>query len=118
MQVRIQAHDFDLTPALRSHVTQRVRFALTRYRDHVRRIEVRLSDENGPRGGVDKRCRLHLRVGGLPDIVIDDTEADLYAAVTRSAERAERALGRQIRRSRTLPSQRMREWPTEAEAHA
>ena len=40
MQVRIQAHDFDLTPALRSHVTQRVRFALTRYRDHVRRIEV------------------------------------------------------------------------------
>lgn len=109
MRFTIQAHDFALTPALREHVTRRVSFALTRYRDHVRRIDVRLSDENGPRGGVDKRCCLRLRVGGRPDIVIDNTEEDLYTAVSRSADRAERALIRQLLRSRALPPRRA--WP-------
>lgn len=100
MQLEIQARDIELSPALKLHVERRVRFALTRYRDRVTRISVRLSDENGPRGGVDKRCRLHLLLGGLPDIVVEDTEADLYVAVSRSAERAERTLGRQLGRSR------------------
>ncbi|PZP64484.1 MAG: hypothetical protein DI596_01835 [Azospira oryzae] len=48
MQIDIQARDFTLTEGLRAHVERRLRFALTRYRDCVRRITVRLADVNGP----------------------------------------------------------------------
>ena len=38
-------------------------------------VAVRLSDINGPKGGLDKHCHLQLRLRGLPDIVVKDTEA-------------------------------------------
>jgi ribosome-associated translation inhibitor RaiA len=61
---------------------------------------VRLSDVNGPRGGEDKRCHIEVRLRGMPDVVIVDTEADLYVAIDRATERAGRALVRRLERRR------------------
>jgi ribosomal subunit interface protein len=100
MQIDIQAYDFTLTDAIRYHARRRLRFALSRHDRHVRRVVVRLSDTNGPRGGVDKRCRLQLLLLGLPDVVIEDTETDLYLAIDRAADRAGRTLNRRLDRQR------------------
>ncbi|TXF10955.1 ribosome hibernation-promoting factor, HPF/YfiA family [Pelomicrobium methylotrophicum] len=100
MQIDIQARDFTLTEGLRAHVERRLRFALTRYRDCVRRITVRLADVNGPRRGADKRCLLQLRLNGLPDIIVEDIEADLYVAVDRAVSRARRTVERYQQRRR------------------
>ena len=100
MQIDLQAHDFLLTEGLRVHVEQRLRFALNRFQDRVARVAVRLSDVNGPRGGVDKHCHLQVRLRGLPDIVVRETQADLYVAVDRAAERTGRTLGRYLQRAR------------------
>ena len=100
MQIDLQAHDFVLTEGLRTHVTQRLRFALTRFQDRVARIAVRLSDVNGSRGGVDKHCHLQVRLRGLPNIVVRETQADFYVAVDRAAQRAGRTLGRYLQRAR------------------
>lgn len=99
MQIDIQARGFALSAGLRTHVEHRLRFALSRFQDRLMRVTVRLSDVNGPRGGVDKLCQFHLRLHGLPDIVVKDTEADLYVAVDRAAERAGRTLRRHLRRA-------------------
>ena len=100
MQVEIHTHGFELTAGLRVHVEQRLQYTLSRFQERVARVAVRLSDINGPRGGVDKHCHLQLRLRGLPDIVIKDTEADLYVAVDRAAQRAGRTLERHLRRAR------------------
>ena len=100
MQIDLQAHDFLLTEGLRVHVEQRLRFALNRFQDRVARVAVRLSDVNGPRGGLDKHCHLQVRLRGLPDIVVRETQADLYVAVDRAAERTGRTLGRYLQRAR------------------
>jgi ribosome-associated translation inhibitor RaiA len=100
MHIDIQARDFSLTQALRSHVERRVGFALgTRY-DQIRRIRVRLSDINGPRGGNDKCCRLCVVLPGQADVVIEDTQANLYAAIDRATDRAGRAVARKLARIR------------------
>lgn len=99
MQIDIQARGFVLAEGLRTHVEHRLRFALTRFQDRVVRVVVRLSDVNGPRGGVDKHCHLQLYLRGLPEIVVKDTEADLHAAVNRAAERAGRTLARYLQRT-------------------
>jgi putative sigma-54 modulation protein len=100
MHIDIQARGFELTDGLREHTIRRLSFATNWARDEVRRINVRLSDVNGPRGGEDKRCLIQIPLSGRPDIVIDDLETDLYVAIDKAIGRVERVLAKQIERAR------------------
>lgn len=98
MQIDIQARQFSLTDALRRHAEWRLRFALTYFDNRIQRVVMRLSDISGMRGGTDKRCHLHVVLRGLPDVVIEDTEADLYIAIDRATDRAGRTIERRLTR--------------------
>lgn len=100
MQISIQANGFSLTEGLRTHIERRMRAALGWTGGHLRRLAVSLSDINGPRGGRDKRCKVQVRLAGGAEVVIEDTETDLYAAIDRAAERADRAVVRRMERQR------------------
>ena len=100
MQIDIQARNFPLTDAMRRHTERRLGFALSARDDHIQRVIVRLSDINGPRGGVDKCCHIQVAIARLPDVVIEDIEADLYSAIDRAADRAGRTVGRRLVRQR------------------
>ncbi|MBF0470375.1 MAG: HPF/RaiA family ribosome-associated protein [Gammaproteobacteria bacterium] len=100
MQIDIQARNFPLTSVLRGHVKRRLGFALSARDENIMRIKVRLSDINGPRGGADKCCHIQVVLPHLPDVVIEDTEVDLYAAIDRAADRAGRTVGRRLARHR------------------
>jgi ribosomal subunit interface protein len=112
MQIDIQARHFDLTRALRVHVKRRLDFALGNRYSHIQRILVRLSDINGPRGGEDKHCRIQVVLPNLEDVVIEDTETNLYLAISRAADRAGRTVARKLARvkhryQRLLPASPM-----------
>ena len=100
MQIDVHALGFELTPALREHIERRLHFALARSDAVVARLSVRLSDLNGPRGGEDKRCHLRITLTDAPEVLIEDTEADLYVAIDRAADRAGRTVARRLERSR------------------
>ena len=100
MHIDIQARSFSLTDALCEHIKRRLGFALSARDEHIQRVLVRLSDINGPRGGDDKHCHIQVKLSHLPDVVIEDTEADLYDAIDRAAERAGRTVGRRLTRQR------------------
>jgi putative sigma-54 modulation protein len=101
MQIEIQARNFSLTRAMRVHIERRLGFALSTCCRHVKRILVRLSDVNGPRGGNDKRCHLEVILPGQA-VIVEDTEADLYFAINRAATRAGRTVARRLRRRRDI----------------
>ena len=96
MQIAIQAHGFSLTDSLEQHVQDRLRFAFSRVSGRVRRVLVTLSDINGPRGGVDKRCLLEVRLDGLSSVIVQDIQTDLYTAIDRAAGRAARSVMRRL----------------------
>ena len=98
MQISIRSRNFSLTEALRNHASKRLHFALSRCSNHIRRVIMQLSDINGPRGGIDKRCQLRLVLDGLPDVIINDIEADMYTAIDRATDRAGRTLARKLGR--------------------
>ena len=100
MQVDIQSTGFKLTDGIRASLMKRLTDDLNHGDDHVTRVIVRLSDINGPRGGVDKRCFIEVRLKHAPALVIEDTEADLYLAIDRATERAGRAMERSLARQR------------------
>ena len=98
MKIDIQTHGFTLSDALRTQTERRLRFAFGGLGSRVGRVGVRLTDENGPRGGVDKRCALRITVPGQQPIVIEQQESNLYVAIDCAAERAGRAVSRQVGR--------------------
>lgn len=106
MIINIKTVGFGLTQGLQHHVTDRLATSIGRLRKHIREVIVRLSDLNGPRGGLDKQCQLMLRIDGAPPIVVSDMEQDLYVAFDRAAVRARRTLVRQLRLSSHYPDRR------------
>lgn len=96
MRIKMTARDFELTDSLREYVEYRLAFALSPFQDRIRGVVVVLSDINGPRGGIDKRCLLQVRLRGLSELIIEETEADFQIAVSRAADRAKRVLGRRL----------------------
>lgn len=101
MKVDIYAKGFEMSAALNEHVMRRMIFAAGWAHAWVREIAVRLSDENGPRGGRDKRCVIIVKlVGGSGDLVIEDVQTDPYIAVDCAADRLGQTLSRRLARLR------------------
>ncbi len=95
----IQSLGFPITASLKEHATRRLGFVLTRRSDRIRRVVMRLGDENGPRGGVDKFCRIQVYLNGAPVAVIEDVGPNLYSVIDRAADRVGRAVVRHLDQS-------------------
>ncbi len=113
MNIEIQTRHFMLTEAIHDHVQRRLSFALSSRFQQIKRVIVRLSDINGPRGGNDKRCHIQISLPQQADVVIEDVQSDLYRAVDRAADRASRTISRRLsrlrRRSRNTRAARQQE---------
>jgi ribosomal subunit interface protein len=96
MQIDIQARGFPLTEALENHVQTRISYTLSRAVSRIRRVVITLSDLNGPRGGVDKRCLIQVRIDGLSTVVVEDIQSDMYTAIDRAVGRAARTVMRRL----------------------
>ena len=99
MQIEIRGN-VNLSPALVQYVERRFRSALGRFRKRLPLVTVRLSDENGPKGGVDKRCQATLPMPPSTPVILEESHADLYTAIDYVADRAARAVTREIGRRR------------------
>jgi len=102
MQIDIQSRGFSLTEALLNYAQRRLLFSLAYCNGHIKKVVIRLSDINGPRGGADKRCHVQVMLTGIPDVIVEDTEVDLYNAIDRAIDRARRTVVRKIDRQLTL----------------
>lgn len=100
MELRVHGANIEVTDAITSHVQTRFMAALDKHERHVEDVTIRLEDINGPKGGVDMRCQatIHLRPGDM--IVVEEVEADLYAAISVAADRAKHVVSRRLDRMR------------------
>ena len=92
---------------LRDLTERRVRFVLRRLGWVVPRAEVQMSDVNGPRGGIDKRCQVELRTDGAGSVVVASVASDWRAALDKALAKAARFLMRALRRG--ADSRRLRQ---------
>lgn len=97
MQVVFESRDPE-GARMRALAEQRVRFVMRRLTWLVPRAKVLLSDTNGPRGGVDKRCQVELRTDGDRQVVITSIARDWRSALDSALARAARALVRLLHR--------------------
>ncbi len=100
MNVEVRGLNVTVPESIRAHAQRRLEFALGRFPGHVRLAQVRLSDTNGHRGGVDKRCQVEVRMRSLAPLRVEVMDSGLLAAIDRAADRLGRAVSREIERGR------------------
>ena len=66
------------------YARRRIHFALSRFATKIDRVTAVFSDDNGPRGGIDKVCRITVKLRRLADIrhadaLVEDLDALLAA---------------------------------------
>ena len=87
IQLNTDVH-IDGTEALAEQVATTVEHALERFSEHVTRVEVHLSDENGDKSGQhDQRCMLEARLEGRQPVAVTDHAATLEQAVQGAAQK-------------------------------
>jgi len=109
MRLHIRQLGVSLAPEETAIIERRVRFALGRFGHRIRRAEVLLVDSNGPRGGRDQHCTIHVVLAGLPPVVVEVQDVDPLAAVSRALDRVARRTRDSANRQRNLHRQRGRD---------
>lgn len=72
----------------------------------IERVTVRMTDANGPRGGVDHVCNVKVVLSGLPSVVVERRDASPLAAIDLVLRAAEQAVRRSVGRRRMKPLRR------------
>lgn len=96
MNIDIRSPSFRLTRALSDHIQRRIHFALGRFAQRLAGVRVTLKDLNGPKGGVDKQCKVLVSIRPSFSVIIEDADTDLEAAINRAVERAGRTVARRL----------------------
>jgi ribosomal subunit interface protein len=91
MHLRLRAQDMTVTRDIEQHVEQRLRFALARFNGAVRSVAALLHPDRDGRA----LCRIEVRTAWNARIETEERDADLFAAISRAAERTGRAVERQ-----------------------
>lgn len=107
MHLLISTRGLRLTQEERQHVERRVGFALGRFGDRIGLVRLRLTDLNGPKGGIDKRCVITVRVIGVQEIRAEATVPLPMEAVDCASDRVSRAVKRSLAKMREQEVRRL-----------
>ena len=92
-----------LDTAAKDYLRRKLGRKLGKFASSIERTSARVEDVNGPRGGVDKRCRIKIVLTGLPSVVVEERHHSLQAALDGALARAERAVRQTTQRRSMKP---------------
>ena len=93
-------------------ITGRITRAFARFSDRISTVDVAIVDENGPRGGIDKQCRVSVVMPRFGQVSASAKHENPWAAVTEATERVRRMILTKLKRPKALQVRR-RKNPTE-----
>ncbi len=82
------------TPTMDRLLQHKLHYAFDQFGRWVQGVTLAVEDMNGPKGGVDKRCRVKVSVPRHPVVVVEGRGAELVAVVNDAIDRAAQALAR------------------------
>ena len=93
----------DLDDDEQAYVRRKLGMKLGKFATSIERVSVRVTDINGPRGGVDQLCNVTVVLSGLPSVVVQRRHVTLHAAIDDALRATERAVRRSVGRRRMKP---------------
>ena len=95
----------------RDDIARKLGMRLGKFASSIERVTVRLSDVNGPKGGVDHKCLIKVVLSGLPSVVVERRDAALQRAVNAAIGATAQTVRRSVQRRRLKPLHRRKPRP-------
>lgn len=106
MKLYINSPSTPLNRVTHDRIEEAAKLALSRFGDLLVRVDMLIHDENGPRGGIDKRCVVRAVIRQRNDVVVESRASSSWAAVKQALEKCRKKLDREqgrLRSSRLKP---------------
>lgn len=84
----------------------KIEMLFAKFKDEITSIDLSIRDVNGPRGGLDKKCQIVVKLRRMEAIVATHDDAVLSKAISRAINKAHRATKRKVRRRSVVGSRR------------
>lgn len=86
-------HNISGSEKNRAYMTADLENAMQRFSDHLTRLEVKMSDENGGKEGEnDKKCVLEARIKGMQPVVVTSHGNSIDQALSEATNKMKTAL--------------------------
>jgi len=73
---------------MEAYFTERIESGLKHFADHITRVEVHLSDQNGEKGGADDiQCRIEARVEVQQPVMVENREGNHEKALSGAIDK-------------------------------
>jgi ribosomal subunit interface protein len=106
MKVLLRGVHLSLSDGLKAYVHEHLVDHVQRlYDDEAAEIDISLVDNNGPKGGVDKDCRVTVRLPGLSSVHVTETAETLHQAIDAVRDRIVTTLKRTLEKRRDVSNQ-------------
>ena len=103
MSVDVNWSASDFNEESKNIVSRQLQYLLGRYRAVTMRVRVRFSDVNGPKGGMDKRCVVSVKLRHAGEITITGEGVSYFEVFQASFERLVRSIRRELAKQRDKP---------------
>lgn len=114
MKIIIRKHRKITDHQFTENVSRRVRLVLSRFASSVQSIQVSFSDLNGPKGGIDTRCVVNVKLTASGEVVVQGEAENVILALNYCLARTERTIRRKLEKRRYAPIRlKRRSIPTE-----
>jgi ribosomal subunit interface protein len=96
----MRGQKIDWPEPLREHAERRLHLALSRFSRRISLVTVDIRHDAGASTGLQRVCRIAVNLLPKGRVIVDDTQEDLYTAISRLADQTGRAVGRALERER------------------
>jgi len=111
MDIEVRATNFGLQDGVRQYIERRLMMSLDPFDGRVGRVEVTVTNLHGRNHVRELQCRVRAQVNHAADVMIEQIDSDLVAAIDVAASRLKRTVRRCINRRRDSAKRRAGQKP-------
>ena len=93
MRIDVTGSGIEEIEPLKTYMTQRLRFVLSRFGERIARVGARLARIQIAPGEAQLRCRLTIRLNSGRKILAEVSDRDAHAAIDQAVDRVQRLVG-------------------------
>lgn len=102
MKITNKLKGYEQTEEIKDYIEKRLGFSLGRFSNKIATVDIRLQDENGPKGGIDQKCHITARLKKGIQLRVQSLEDRWETAIDVAANRISRMVARYLENQRAF----------------